>query len=94
MGDGAKNFGIDVFTMIRMEVITTGARGFRLIIVEARGFRLIIVEARGFRLIIVEGRGFRLLKPISMSWYWSFRTQGTQTEDVTLLFTPGGHSFK
>ena len=59
----------DVSTIIRMDILTTGARGVRLITTGARGFRL--------------------LKPISMSRYWSFHTQGTQTEDVTLLFTLG-----
>ena len=41
----------DVSMMIRMEIITSGARGFRLITTGARGFRLITTGARGFKLL-------------------------------------------
>ena len=44
----------DVYMMIRIKIVTTGARGFRL------------------------------LKSISMSWYWSFHTQGPKWSDTVI----------
>ena len=64
----------DVSTIIRMDILTTGARGVRLITTGARGFRL--------------------LKPISMSRYWSFHTQGTQTEDGVIPINHLGIAYR